>query len=161
MFSGSAQQAQCEIAELKMLITELLRSNPGFAEHGAPYIPLIAEEQMASSSRSISSVHTASSVQTASSAKHPLRSLAFEGILGKTRVYRRADRNISTNSFNTIHSSWSQLSGLTLADVSDISVICLPVCVRAQQCLLVPTGTERVQNDQNSLEEATGKGSTG
>ena len=102
-------------------MTKLLQSNPGFAEHTVTYAPLTAEEQIASSSRSISSV------RTESSAKYILPSSAFESILGKTRVYRRADRNASTNSFKSIHSSWSQLSGLTLADISDLSVICLPV----------------------------------
>ena len=121
MFSESAQQAQCETAELKELITEILRSNPGFAKHGATYVPPIAEELVASSSQSISSVGTESS------AKRILRPPAFESILGKTRVYRRANRNTSTNSFNTTRSSWSELSGLSLADISDISVIRLPV----------------------------------
>ena len=126
-FSESAQQAQRETTELRKIITELLRSNPGFAEHGATYIPTIVGEQIASSSRSISSVHTVSSVT--SFAKNSLRIPEFENILGKTRIYRKADRNSSTNSFKTIHSSWSQLSGVTLADVSDLSVICLPVHV--------------------------------
>ena len=110
-------------------MTERSLSNPGFPEHRATCIPPIAEGRVAPSSHSIYSVHTASSVGTASSTIHTFQSVAFESILGKTRVYRRAGRNTSTNSFKTIRSSWSQLSGLTLADVSDISVICLPVCV--------------------------------
>ena len=121
MSSELAQQARGDIAGLRELISKLLQSNPGFAEHTTTYTPPTAEEQIASSSRS------KSSVRTESSARHILPSSAFESILGTARVYRRADRNDSTNSFKTIHSSWSQLSGLTLADISDLSVICLPV----------------------------------
>ena len=123
MSSVSPQQAQGEISELRELITKLLWSNPGFVERTATYTPPTTEEQIASSSRSMSSV------RTESPARRILPPSALESILGKTRVYRRVDRIASTNSFKTIHSSWSQLSGLSLVDILDISVICLPVHV--------------------------------
>ena len=164
MFSESAQQARGDIAELRELITKLLRLNPGFAEYTATYTAPTAEEQIASSSRSISPVCTESS------ARHILPPSAFESILGETRVYRRADRNASTNSFKTVRSSWSQLSGLTLADVSDLSVICLPVYASElsnaylyQQEPEEPkaTGTSGKMVSGKMVSGRTGKGSTG
>jgi ankyrin repeat protein len=58
--------------------------------------------------------------------------LSFERTLVRTRVYKKAVRNISTNSFNTTTTStskWSQLTGLSLSQISSVAVICLPVYV--------------------------------
>ncbi|KAF8244235.1 hypothetical protein K440DRAFT_636383 [Wilcoxina mikolae CBS 423.85] len=57
--------------------------------------------------------------------------LEFEKTLYKTRVYSRAARRLATNSFASLHtfgSHWSQLTGLSLAEISDISVLFLPIC---------------------------------
>ncbi|KAF8251919.1 hypothetical protein K440DRAFT_658538 [Wilcoxina mikolae CBS 423.85] len=54
----------------------------------------------------------------------------FEEVLTQTRVYLRAARCMETSSFLSLHTSetrWSQLSGLSLAQISDISVILLPI----------------------------------
>lgn len=58
--------------------------------------------------------------------------LTFEKILFKTRVYRSALRNASQSSASLIGpgirgSSWSILSGVSLAEVSNISVLSLPL----------------------------------
>ncbi|KAF8534250.1 hypothetical protein BDD12DRAFT_896474 [Trichophaea hybrida] len=55
----------------------------------------------------------------------------FEEILFKTRVYSRAARQLTTDSFVSLHtfgSHWSQVTGLSLAEISDISVLLLPIC---------------------------------
>lgn len=58
--------------------------------------------------------------------------LAFETVLLKTRVYRGAMRNDSTSATSLTSSErrtmgWSVLSGLSLAEVSNISVLSLPL----------------------------------
>jgi hypothetical protein len=54
----------------------------------------------------------------------------FEKILENTRVYRRAEINETDASFTTSSTrthAWSAFSGLSLVDISDISVIALPL----------------------------------
>ena len=58
------------------------------------------------------------------------RILAFEATLDESRVYRRAGRNECDISFRTSVApshAWSQLSGISLAQLSSISVIALPI----------------------------------
>jgi len=57
---------------------------------------------------------------------------SIDKTLAKTQVYRNARRNLSTDSFNTTatgNSRWSQLSGLSLGEISNVSIICLPVYI--------------------------------
>lgn len=56
---------------------------------------------------------------------------AFEDALHSTRVYTRTESNSASKSFKSLRtsaSSWTQLTGLSLAQVSNISVIQLPIC---------------------------------
>lgn len=55
----------------------------------------------------------------------------FESELDASRVYRKVRRPVSLNSFSSSavgSRTWSVFSGLTLADISIISVIALPLC---------------------------------
>jgi len=84
-----------------------------------------AKHPVTSSSGSGSSIFTTSSRLSCQSF---LRSI--DKTFAKTRVYRNARRNVSTDSFNTTDtglSRWSQLSGLSLGEISNVSIICLPV----------------------------------
>lgn len=57
---------------------------------------------------------------------------AFEQVLNQTRVYRRAFKNVSTHSFKSLatkESNWSQLTRLSLSQISCIAVIFLPVYI--------------------------------
>jgi hypothetical protein len=57
-------------------------------------------------------------------------SYVFEHVLNESRVYLKASRNTSTNSFKslgTTDTKWSQLAGLSLSQVSEILVVCLPM----------------------------------
>jgi hypothetical protein len=59
-----------------------------------------------------------------------IRRWSFEGILQGTRVYRKKEANDTDASFTTsigrAH-AWSIFSGLSLADISELSVIALPL----------------------------------
>ncbi|KAF8536447.1 hypothetical protein BDD12DRAFT_286255 [Trichophaea hybrida] len=79
----------------------------------------------------------------------------FEEALKQTRVYLHAARCLETSSFLSLHTSetrWSQLSGLSLAQISDISVILLPMHLSelprgANQCFAVSSrDTELLRN---------------
>jgi hypothetical protein len=55
----------------------------------------------------------------------------FEDTLYKSRVYSRTVKVTTTSSFLSLHtfgSNWTQLTGLSLSQISDISVVFLPIC---------------------------------
>lgn len=57
---------------------------------------------------------------------------AFEKTLVKSRVYKKVTRKTSIDSFHTtdtMSTQWSQVSGLSLAQLSNISIVCLPVYI--------------------------------
>jgi hypothetical protein len=102
----------------------VLMSDPALSERMALFTSQPDRfDQDASSSRSVATLATINNLRVS-------MTFSFEGILAKARVYRNANRNRSTQSFKTIITSdtkWSQLSGLSLSQISNISVICLPV----------------------------------
>lgn len=67
-----------------------------------------------------------SSVRTSTSPRR-----VFEATLLKTRLYKRALLNNSIFSLSSSASPtghWSVLSGISLAEISNLSVLCLPIC---------------------------------
>ncbi|KAI5850901.1 hypothetical protein BZA05DRAFT_453445, partial [Tricharina praecox] len=114
---SSTQKLQNDMAELKQLMATVLQTNPDLSERmsaATSFVGVVA----ASSVRSRASVFSSASVRS------------FRRILGETRLYRNAARNSSSNSFKTIgtaESNWSQLTGVSLDQISNISVIFLPI----------------------------------
>ncbi|KAI5850887.1 hypothetical protein BZA05DRAFT_399098, partial [Tricharina praecox] len=114
---SSTQQLQNDMAEMKQLMATVLQTNPDLSERmsaATSFVGVVA----ASSVRSRASVFSSASVRS------------FRRILGETRLYRNAARNSSSNSFKTIgtaESNWSQLTGVSLDQISNISVIFLPI----------------------------------
>jgi hypothetical protein len=56
----------------------------------------------------------------------------FEKTLFKTRVYSRAILKTETSTVRTLETagtSWSQLSGLSLSQISSVAVILLPIAI--------------------------------
>ena len=74
-----------------------------------------------------SSSHSVFTASTTHTLRSLCESLKLESILNSTRVYRMANKNTSTTTFKTKYSSFSQLSGRSLSEVSNISIIHLPV----------------------------------
>lgn len=122
--SNSMQQARRDMARLKEFMDALVMSDPALSERMALFTSQPDRfDHDASSSRSVATVATINNLRVS-------MTFSFERILAKARVYRNANRNTSTQSFKTIITSdtkWSQLSGLSLSQISNISVICLPV----------------------------------
>lgn len=79
----------------------------------------------------VSSVSSKSSALSTRSERFSHRfSIEFERSLVQSRVYRNASRNSSNGSFmsnQTSDSRWSHLTGLSMTQISTISVVCLPV----------------------------------
>jgi hypothetical protein len=75
--------------------------------------------------RGASSNHSISTVETI---EKP--AFSFDGDLAESRVYKRVIRKRSTSTFQTrvtAESRWSQLSGLSLSQISCIAVVRLPI----------------------------------
>ncbi|KAF8253427.1 hypothetical protein K440DRAFT_251340 [Wilcoxina mikolae CBS 423.85] len=88
-------------------------------------VTVVVEPQSSTHNFKISGQQSMESIITS-----PVR-FSFEDTLYKTRVYTRTVLNSTTNSFKsaqTIGSKWTQLTGLSLAQISNISVIHLPIC---------------------------------
>jgi len=97
------------------------------APTGSDRFVTAATSLVTASSGSGSSIFTISSQLSCHSVLHSINKT-----LAKTRVYKNARKNESTYSFNTTdtgHSRWSQLSGLSLSEISNVSVISLPVYI--------------------------------
>jgi len=108
--------------KLSQLMEKILETNPDLAERMTIHPRDIDNSSDTSTIRSPAST----SPRTMSFRS----SFGFERALKKSRVYAKAERNISTTSFeslNTTESNWSQLTGLSLSQTSCISVIRLPI----------------------------------
>jgi hypothetical protein len=71
------------------------------------------------------SIHSVATSATVTSPRESV-SFSFERALAKSRVYQIAMGNTSTRSFQTVitsKSKWSQLSGLSLSEVSNVAAI--------------------------------------
>ena len=91
------------------------QSNPDISQRMSEFRINDSALAVASSNHSVLSTSTT----------RTLRSLNI--VLNGTRVYKMANKNTSTTTFKTKNSSFSQLSGRSLSEISDISVIRLPV----------------------------------
>ena len=117
MSSESQRQARSEAREYQQFMMNFLQSNPD-----------ISRRMLNDNALSVaSSSHSVSSTSTTHTLRSLCESLKLESILNSTRVYRMANKNTSTTTFKTKYSSFSQLSGRSLSQISDMSVIRLPV----------------------------------
>jgi hypothetical protein len=77
----------------------------------------------------------------------------FEAVLGASRVYRRAtldDCDVSFTSSNALSHAWSALSGFSLADISVISVLALPLDPEIEAVRTLPTPWQSLQSTLSS-----------
>ena len=118
MCSESQQRAQSETREFQQFMMNFFQSNPDISQRMTEFQ---INDAVAPSSHSIFSARTTHSLRSL------CESLNLDIVLNSTRVYKMANRNTSTTTFKTKHSSFSQLSGRSLSEISDISVIRLPV----------------------------------
>jgi len=137
--SPTGVQARGDKDELKSRVADLL-SDPDLAQRMASFASIAVTSDAAPAptktpAHGVPIAPTAATIGNASTftsshrSSGPLRR-AFERTLVRTRVYKNATRNVSIDSFHTADttdSRWSQFSGLSLAQISNISVICLPV----------------------------------
>ena len=119
MCSESQQRAQSEAREYQQFMVNFLQSNPDISRR-------MIESRMNGNAVAPSS-HSVFSTSTKNTLRSLCEPLKLENVLNGTRVYRMANRNTSTSTFKTITSLFSQLSGQSLSEISDISVIRLPV----------------------------------
>ncbi|KAI5781264.1 ankyrin repeat-containing domain protein [Geopyxis carbonaria] len=151
----STQEAQSQILKITKLIEILLKSNPPLARRmsnfsfnfdfnfdNLPHVDDDSDTLTIRSANSFKSELNPARPETLESGyaeeHHSVRRSSvftitnFEDCLNKTRVYVNAFRNSSTNTFvslNTSSSHWSQLSGVTVSQVSNVSFIHLPVAI--------------------------------
>lgn len=119
--SGSVAQRTSSI------LTKSTRRSLVTSLHSGAHLPT---GHAADTSPAVASSSSASIFSTSSQGSRRNFLLAFERTLVKTRVCKNATRPMSIDSFNTMDSGrsrWSQLSGLSLEKISNISFICLPV----------------------------------
>jgi len=121
------------MARLSRIMETILASNPDLAARVVPGSPHSQESSDASTIRSTftSARQTVRTAPSIISVRGPSAWLsAVERVLNQSRVYMRASRNMSTNSFQSLatrESNWSQLTQLSLSQISCIAVVCLPV----------------------------------
>jgi len=109
------------MAELKQFMATVMQAIPDLAER-------MATARSTESSDDLPSALSWASIRATGCRVDS--SITFEQTLAETRVYKRAARHISNGSFKSIRtaeSRWSQLTGLSMAQVSNLSVVCLPV----------------------------------
>ena len=87
---------------------------------------------------------------------------SFERTLAKARVYQKALRNLSTSTLRTTGTSesrWSQLSGLSLSQISSIVVFCLPLCTHdLANCFLLNQMKAQPDDGRTTLHEEAYRG---
>ncbi|KAI5842788.1 hypothetical protein BZA05DRAFT_190635 [Tricharina praecox] len=111
------------MAELKQLLATVLQSIPGLAKR-------METATVPTDNADANTIRSGAASFLTTATKKYFRRFMFERSLSETRVYRRAFRNYSTASVRTVDtagSRFSQLTGLSLAQISKISVIRLPV----------------------------------
>jgi len=121
--SESTQQARRHIAQLEQSVNTVMTSDPNLSTRMAAFSIQHDTNFDASSIHSVSTVSTLKNLHTSVA-------FTFERALAKACVYQKAAGNTSTRSFRTLNTSeskWSQISGLSLSEISNISVIYLPV----------------------------------
>lgn len=119
---------------LHMVESRLAMLGPSAAGNSSPFANVLDSTNAhntntAASIRTITSYRSIASYQSTTAYR-----LTFEKVLFKTRVYKSALRNASRSSVSLTGSgvrgtSWSILSGVSLAEVSNISVLSLPLCL--------------------------------
>jgi len=144
------------MTQLAQSVQAVLRSDQVLSERMAAYdFPNPKDRFDSSTIRSVSTVATVNSLRSSVV-------LSFEGTLAKARVYQRAARNTSTHSFKTIitsESKWSQLSGLSLSQISDISVVRLPIFIHElQNSQLLQCNEAQTSNGSTALHKAATRG---
>ena len=144
--SQSLQEAQASVQTLTALVQEVLNTNQEIARRLAMLetrslpcsAPKLEEDSFVAvgdteSSTCTHSVHHEASSIRGRTGKESYGAFAFDGELKTTRVYTRAIRRMASRSLSRSarHSfGWSMLSGATLAEISNISVMSLPIAPR-------------------------------
>jgi hypothetical protein len=122
--------------QVSQLMEAMLQSNPDLAARMSPRFLRARDDSDVSTVHSAhsdtSTIGSIKSISTITNLRNTRFGFAFDRALQQTRVYTRAIKgNIisgpSVESLVTTQSKWSQLTGLSLSEISCIAVVCLPV----------------------------------
>jgi hypothetical protein len=124
MFSSeSNRKAAKSMEQLTSLLENVLQADPGLSLRMASR----NQHEDQSDGASIRTTRTTSTMLNWRAIMRP-----FEKTLFKTRVYSRAILKTETSTFRTLETAgttWSQLSGLSLSQISSVAVILLPIAI--------------------------------
>lgn len=150
--SKSDAQARKSLDDLCMQVTQLLESNRDLSKRIKRMESRLARSYLTGNRGSdLSSLYSFQSYSSKNSIMNDRIGFAFERILQVSRVYTRALLRYPNNSTESLTSStvsrkigWSFFSGLTLSDISHISVLSLPICpseISNSECYSFGTAT--------------------
>ncbi|KAA8913147.1 hypothetical protein FN846DRAFT_183551 [Sphaerosporella brunnea] len=131
----SNKEAKRSMERVAELMEAILGSNPGLAARMCPRLTRARDEVDSStlcSTSDAATIRSSKSVSTLGKLRASLFAFEFDRALQQTRVYAKArkDNPMRRPSFETLkttHSMWSQLTELSLSQVSSIAVIHLPI----------------------------------